>query len=90
MALEMRRSLDFYNSTAGEGRIVKIYLSGGAAKITQLPEAVSGRLGVPVEISNPFLKLHYDSNVFAPEFLTEIAPLMTIAMGLATRRLGDK
>jgi type IV pilus assembly protein PilM len=90
MALEMRRSLDFYNSTAGEGRIVKIYLSGGAAKIAHLPESVSTRLGVPVEILNPFLKLHYDSSVFAPEFLTEIAPLMTIAMGLATRRLGDK
>jgi type IV pilus assembly protein PilM len=90
MAMEMRRSLDFYNSTAGEGRIVKIYLSGGAAKIAQLPEAVSARLGVPVEILNPFLKLHYDSNGFDPGFLTEIAPLMTIAMGLATRRLGDK
>ena len=90
MALEMRRSLDFYNSTAGEGKIAKIFLSGGGAKIAQLTEAVSGRLGVPVEILNPFKKLDHDNNAFEPELLAEIAPLMTIAMGLATRRLGDK
>ena len=90
MALEIRRSLDFYNSTAGEGKIAKIYLGGGGAKTAQLTEAVSGRLGVPVEILNPFKKLAHDNNTFEPEYLSEIAPLMTIAMGLATRRLGDK
>lgn len=90
LALEMRRSLDFYNSTAGEGRISKVLLSGGGAKTAMLPDAVSQRLGIPVEILNPFLKIKYSEKEFDPEYLQEIGPLVTVAMGLATRRLGDK
>ena len=90
LALEMRRSLDFYNSTASEGKIGKIYLSGGGAKTPMLAAAVGQRLGVPVEILNPFQKFKYSENDFDTEFLNDVAPLMTVAMGLATRRLGDK
>lgn len=90
LALEMRRSLDFYNSTASEGKIGKVYLSGGAAKTALLVEAVSQRLGVPVEILKPFQKINYNEKEFDIEYLTEIAPLVTVAMGLATRRSGDK
>jgi len=90
LALEMRRSLDFYNSTASEGKIGKAYLCGGAAKTHMLANAVSQRLGVPVEMLNPFQKVRYNEKDFDVEYLREIAPLMTVAMGLATRRLGDK
>ena len=90
LAMEMRRSLDFYNSTAGEGKISKVMLSGGAAKTPMLIEAVSQRLGVPVEILNPFQKVKFNEKEFDPDYLVEIAPLVTVAVGLATRRLGDK
>ncbi|ACM21413.1 type IV pilus biogenesis ATPase PilM [Geotalea daltonii FRC-32] len=90
LAVEMRRSLDFYNSTAGEGKISKVYLSGGGAKSASLPETVSQKLGIPVEILNPFSKVRYDQKEFDPEYLREIGPLVTVAIGLATRRLGDK
>ena len=90
LALEMRRSLDFYNSTANEGKIGKVYLSGGAAKTVMLADAVGQRLSVPVEVLNPFLKIKRDEKEFDLGYLGEIAPLMTVAMGLATRRLGDK
>ena len=90
LALEMRRSLDFYNSTANEGKIGKVYLSGGAAKTAMLADAVGQRLSVPVEVLNPFLKIKRDDKDFDLGYLREIAPLMTVAMGLATRRLGDK
>lgn len=90
LALEMRRSLDFYNSTASEGKIGKVYLSGGGAKTAMLLEAVGLRLGVPVEILNSFQKVKYSEKEFDGEYLKEIAPLVTVATGLATRRLGDK
>lgn len=90
LSLEMRRSLDFYNSTAGEGKIGKVYLSGGGAKTSMLLDAVSQKLSLPVEILNPFLRIKYSEKEFDPEYLQEIGPLVTVAMGLATRRLGDK
>jgi type IV pilus assembly protein PilM len=90
IALEIRRSLDFYNSTAGEGMISKVYLSGGAAKGAQLIEVVKRKLSLPVEMLNPFRKVTVNEKEMSASYLEEIAPMVTIAVGLATRRLGDK
>lgn len=90
LAMEMRRSLDFYNSTAGDEKIARVYMSGGGAKIAMLVDIVSQRLGLPVEILDPFRKVKFNEKEFDPEYLQEIGPLVTVAMGLATRRLGDK
>lgn len=90
LAIEIRRSLDFYNSNAGDGKIAKVLLSGGCAKVAGLREAIGDRLGLPVEILNPFQKIKYNDKEFDPEYLQEIGPLVTVAVGLATRRQGDK
>lgn len=90
LAMEMRRSLDFYNTTAGEGKISDIYISGGGAKIPKLLEAINQRLGLPVEILDPFRKIRFNDKEFDAEYLAEIGPLVTVAVGLATRRFGDK
>jgi len=88
--MEMRRSLDFYNTTAGEGKINNVYISGGGAKTRMLVEAVQQRLGLPVEILDPFRNVTFNEKEFDPEYLNEIGPLVTVAVGLATRRFGDK
>ncbi len=90
IALEMRRSLDFYNSTAGEERITKVFLSGGGAKTLQLVEAVQQRLSLPVDLMNPLAQVTVNEKEFDSRYLEEIAPLMSVAVGLATRRAGDK
>ena len=90
VSLEIRRSLDFYNSNAIEGRISKVYLSGGGCKTYNLVESVGARLNLPIEIINPFRRIKFDEKKIDKEFLDEIAPIMTVAIGLASRRLGDK
>lgn len=90
ISLEIHRSLDFYNSTAEDQKIGKIYLSGGGAKISMLSESLSQRLGLPVELLNPLKKISFSEKEFDPEYLQEIAPLVAVAAGLAMRRLGDK
>lgn len=90
LAIEILRSLDFYNSTAEDQKISKIYLSGGCSKISMLPEAVAQRLGLPVELLNPLRNITCNEKEFDPEYLQEIGPLVAVAAGLAMRRLGDK
>lgn len=90
LCLEINRSLDFYNSTAEDLKIGRIYLSGGASKTAMLSESLSRRLGLPVELLNPLQKVTYSEKEFDPEYLQEIAPLVAVAAGLAMRRLGDK
>ncbi|MDR3579684.1 MAG: type IV pilus assembly protein PilM [Oryzomonas sp.] len=87
---EIRRSLDFYNSTANEDRITRIFVSGGGSKVYNLNETVGEKLGLPVETINPFAKLRYNEKDFDPEYLQEIGPLMAVSVGLAIRRVGDK
>jgi len=87
---EIRRSLDFYNSSANEDKITKVFVSGGCSKTYKLVATISEKLGLPVEIINPFAKLHYSDKDFDSEYLQEIGPLMVVSVGLAIRRVGDK
>jgi len=87
---EIRRSLDFYNSTANDDRVTGVYLSGGCSKIYNLQKAINEKLSLPVEMINPFAKLKYNEKDFDPEYLQEIGPFMAVTVGLAIRRVGDK
>lgn len=90
IAYEIRRSLDFYNSNALEGKIGKVYLSGGVARSKNLAATISEKLSLPVEILNPLANIRWNEKKFDPEYLAEVAPFITVAVGLAARRLGDK
>jgi len=90
IALEIRRSLDFYNSNALEGKISALYLTGGGAKTLKLADTIGERLSLPVETVNPFKNIKWDEKKFESEFVSEISPIMCVAVGLAARRLGDK
>ena len=87
---EIRRSLDFYNSTASDDRITGVYISGGCSKVYNLVNTISEKIGLQVDAINPFAKLKYNEKDFDPEYLQEIAPLMVVPVGLAIRRVGDK
>lgn len=90
LAQEIRRSLDFYNSTATDDRISGVYVSGGCSKVYNLIHTISEKIGLPVDEVNPFAKLKYNEKDFDPEYLQEIAPFMAVPVGLAIRRVGDK
>jgi len=87
---EIRRSLDFYNSTTGDDRITNVMVSGGASKGYNLLDSIRDKIGLPVELINPFAKLIYNEKEFDPEYLQEIGPHMAVTVGLAIRRVGDK
>ncbi len=90
VAGEIQRSLDFYAGTAPDANFSKVYLSGGTAKIPALFRTIEARTGVPVEILNPFKNIDVDTRRFDPAFITEVAPVAAVAVGLAMRKQGDK
>ncbi len=87
---EIRRSLDFYNSTANDGRISGLFISGGCSKVYRLIDTISEKIGLPTEKLNPFAKIKCNEKDFDPEYLQEIAQFMAVPVGLAIRRVGDK
>jgi type IV pilus assembly protein PilM len=89
MSDEVQRSLEFFRSTTAEEAVDKVMLSGGCAKIKGLDRFLNNRLGVAVEIANPFRRLRYSERVFDPEYLRDMAPLAAVGVGLALRRMSD-
>ncbi len=90
VAGEIQRSLDFYAGTAADPNFSKVFLSGGTAKIPALFKTIEARVGVPVEILNPFRSIEIDDRKFDPHLIMDVAPMAAVAMGLALRRAGDK
>ncbi len=90
VAGEIQRSLDFYAGTAADASFARVYLSGGTARVPALFKMLEARVGVPVEILNPFRKIEVDGRKFDSAFITEVAPQAAVAVGLALRKPGDK
>jgi type IV pilus assembly protein PilM len=90
MGGEIQRSLDFHAATAPDVHPVRVYLSGGTARIPALFKVIEQRAGVPVEILNPFKNIEVDNRKFDPAVIMNAAPAAAVAVGLALRRPGDK
>src|SRR5678815_4456091 len=87
LALEVRKTMDFYRATAeeGEAAIQKILLAGGGSKLPGLADYLAKRFEIPVEVFNPFRQIEVDDKKFDPDYMREIVPEMAIAVGLALR-----
>ena len=89
LSAEIQRSFEFFCSTTSAETINKVILSGGCARITGLDRFFGRRLGIPVEVADPFRNIHYNGKIFDPEYLQEMAPVAAVGVGLALRSLGD-
>lgn len=90
VASEITRSIDYFKTTATQENIDRVVLCGGSAKIKGLAPFLQDKLGVSVELANPFSRISFDKKAFDPEFLQEMAPLAAVGVGLAIRRAGDR
>jgi type IV pilus assembly protein PilM len=90
LASELQRSLDFFSATAGDDRISKVFLSGGSAKVPGLPAVIEAKLGIPVEIADPFKNITIDEKNFNVAHIRDVAPAAAVAVGLGLRYLGDR
>jgi type IV pilus assembly protein PilM len=89
LAEEIQRTLSLYGAIASEEGIRNIYLTGGGAKVVGLTSVMEERLGVPVQLAEPFRNFHVSKNLNRAA-LADLAPLLGVAVGLAIRRPGDK
>jgi type IV pilus assembly protein PilM len=86
---EIQRALSFFWTGSTEEQVSAIYLSGGTAPLHGLTSALSERLQIPVEVSNPFRMMNL-SRQPDDQFVYQNASALAVSVGLATRRPGDK
>jgi len=84
MVQQIARSLQFFVSSSANRSIDSIVLAGGCASITGVEKIVEESLGIPAYVANPFINMAL-SNKVKPQSLSNDAPAMMIASGLALR-----
>lgn len=90
LAFEIKRSLDFFLGGTQGAYVNKIYLSGGSSKIEGLQQLMQDKTGIPVEMVYPFKNIEISAKGYDEEMLKDVAPFFGVAVGLATRRFGDR
>jgi type IV pilus assembly protein PilM len=86
---EVARSVDYFRSSTLQADVKEVILSGGCALIKGFPVELSDKIGIPVKVAEPFRNITIPKK-FDAAYIEETAPLAAIAVGLATRRPGDR
>jgi type IV pilus assembly protein PilM len=84
MAQQVNRSIQFFFSASAHSNVDLVVLAGGCASIPGCDELIQERLGVDTLVANPFANMSVGSRV-KPQALSNDAPAMMIACGLALR-----
>ncbi len=85
-ALEISHSFDYYHSTSENKKVNSVILSGGTAKTYKFDQFLSQKLGLKLEVNNPFKNIIINENKFDLKYIQSISPLFTVSVGLALRR----
>lgn len=83
---QVQRALQMYTATTHKNMPTSICLTGGITNLPNISEELERELSIPVELFDPFKNMTISDKVNAEKLMT-IAPQMTIAVGLATRKL---
>jgi type IV pilus assembly protein PilM len=86
---EIQRALSFFWTAATDEPLGAVLLSGGPARMPGLTAQLSARIECPVDVADPFRRLTVEGGVDR-DLIEESGPALAVAVGLATRRPGDK
>jgi type IV pilus assembly protein PilM len=85
LGLEVARALQFFFTSTQFNQVNHLVLSGGCAALPGVDEAVAKRTQVSTIVANPFTNMAVSSKI-RPKNLTQDAPSLMVACGLAMRR----
>jgi type IV pilus assembly protein PilM len=85
LILEIQKTFDFFRATASGENIQKMYVAGGTARVPGLLDLLKEEFSMPVEEIYPFRKIVINPGRHNEDQIRELAPRLTIAVGLALR-----
>jgi type IV pilus assembly protein PilM len=87
VVLEIRKTIDFYRTTAPIEKLSRVVLSGGAWEADGLIDLLAAEFGAPVDVLDPFRRVTRPKGSVGAEIA---GPAYAVAVGLAMRREGDR
>jgi type IV pilus assembly protein PilM len=86
---EISRSFDYFKSTTGHEDIKEVVFSGGGALVKDFAPLLSNRVGISARFIEPFKNIKIPDS-FDKGYLKKIESMMSVSVGLALRRIGDR
>ncbi len=86
---EISNAIDYFTKDTFDESVEKLVIGGGGALIKGFKEILSEYTLLDVSVIEPFNSIKIPKK-FDEEFISEIGPIASIAVGLATRRMGDR
>lgn len=87
LAKEIDIATSFFRSASTYESLDHIFVSGGGAVIPGLADLLAEYTRTPVKVLNPMNVIKYDYSLFSDQTVEKVAPLLSIATGLAMRRV---
>jgi type IV pilus assembly protein PilM len=84
---EVRKSIEFFKTSAPVERLTRVILSGGAWEATGLVDLLTSEFSAPVDIFDPFRRVTRSARALGGE---SVGPSYAVAVGLAMRSEGDR
>ena len=81
---EVNRSLEYFHEEINE-----VVLCGGCALVKDFPKLLAEKIGVETKIMQPFKNIKIPKK-FDMTYIEEVAPILSVAAGLALRRPSDR
>jgi len=82
---EIHKTFDFFKQTGSVGAIEHLYVAGGVACVPDLAGILQEQLSIPAEVMNPFQRVTFQDSKWNRDEMSELAPRLGVAMGLALR-----
>jgi type IV pilus assembly protein PilM len=86
---EISRSFDYFRDTTNYENINEIILCGGGALTPGFIQLLSERFGINAKVAESLKNINIPDS-FDKEYLKKVEPIVSVAVGLALRSIGDK
>ncbi len=90
LSTEVQRSYNFFSATYPDRLVTRVYLTGGAAKSAFLKEMLTEKIGVDVELFDPFEGLMLEEGSVDRSLAAGFNTAATVSIGLALRNQEDR
>lgn len=87
---EIRGNFEYFSGANNSAQpIQQCFFTGGSGSTPGLVPALSQSIGLSFEPLNPYIRIQPTGKNLTPEYLDQVSPFATIALGLALRKAGD-
>ncbi len=86
---DIRKTIDFWESSSSEEVFEQCYLTGGCSQIPGFSEALEEVVGTQIKLLNPLEKISYSDKNISPEQIDSIVSRGASAIGLGMREVRE-